>query len=37
MRKGKPFLILIIIFLFLFALIRIGTSTYENFIRNLPK
>jgi len=33
----KRILLLIVIFLFVFALLRIGTSTYENIIRDLPK
>jgi len=33
----KRILIGILVILFLFALIRIGTSSYENLIRDLPK
>jgi len=36
-RRFKRLLLLLTALLFLFSLIRIGTSTYENFIRNLPK
>ena len=36
-HRFKQILVLISVLLLLFALIRIGTSTYENFIRSLPK